>query len=146
MAAQHDDTYKLCSIGEGGFDLSYQCLTSEQARTALKEHIAASPEFAKSFKRPETAGVEEEEEIDEDDPIDEDVVLCDEIDSSRMIDEVEALILQEPRHLLMDQADAESDHDDVHIVGTYVERYTGHEFSSHAATNLWMEWDAVSHM
>ena len=32
--------YKLCSTGEGGFDLSYECLTSEQARTALKKRIA----------------------------------------------------------------------------------------------------------
>ena len=141
--------YKLCSTGEGGFDLSYECLTSERARTTLKKRIAASPEFAKSLQRPETIGVEdeEEEEIDEDDPMDEGIVLYDGIDSSRMIDEeVEALILQEPRHLLMDQADAEPDDNDVHVVGAYVERYTGHEFSSRAATNWWMEWDAVSHM
>jgi hypothetical protein len=40
-------------------------------------------------------GIENREEIDEDDPMDESMVLCDEIDSSRMIDEeVEALILQ----------------------------------------------------
>jgi hypothetical protein len=92
-------------------------------------------------------GIENEEEIDEDDPMDEGMILCDEIDSSRMIDEeVEALILQEPSHLLIDQADAESDHDDVHIIGANMERYTGCEFSSRTATSCWMEWDAGSHM
>ena len=46
-----------------------------------------------SLQRPETTGVEEEE-VYEDDPMDEGTVLCDEIDSSKMIDEeVEALIL-----------------------------------------------------
>ena len=91
--------------------------------------------------------MEDEEEVDEDDLMDEDTVLYDGVDSSRTIDEeVEALMLQEPRHLLMDQTNAESDHDDVQIVGTHIERYTGHEFSSHAATNWWMEWDAVSHV
>ena len=59
----------------------------------------------------ETTGVEE---VDEDDPMDEGAVLCDEIDSSKMIDkEVEALTLQEPTHLPMDQVDTESDHNDV---------------------------------
>ena len=77
----------------------------------------------------------------------EDAIPYDEIDSSRMIDEeVGALILQEPSHLPMSQDDAGSDHDDVHIIGTYVERYTGHEFSSYAANSEWMEWNAMSHM
>ena len=112
--------YKLCSTGEGGFNLSYECLTSERAGTALKDQIAASPEFAKSLQRPETIGEEEEEEVDEDDPMDEDVVLYDGVDSSRIIDEeVQALMLQEPRHLLMDLTNAESDHEDVQIVGIY---------------------------
>ena len=138
--------YKLCSTGEGGLDLSYECLTSKQARTALTERLAASPEFAKSLQRPETTGVEEEE-VDEDDPMDEGAVLCDEIDSSKMIDEeVEALILQEPTHLPMNQVDIESDYNDVQIVGPHVEKYTGCEFSSRAATNWWMEWDATSHI
>jgi hypothetical protein len=79
--------------------------------------------------------------------MDEDAVLYDDIDSSRTIDEeVENLILQEPSHLLTGQIDAETDPDDVHIIGTYVERYTGREFSSCAATSEWMEWDATSHM
>ena len=81
----------------------------------------------------ETIGVEEE--VDEDDPMDEGAVLCDEIDSSKMIDEVEALILQEPTHLPMDQVDTGSDHNDVQIVGSHIEKYTRCEFSSQAATN-----------
>ena len=40
--------FKLCSTGEGGFDLSYECLTSEWAKAALAERIETSPEFAKS--------------------------------------------------------------------------------------------------
>jgi hypothetical protein len=79
--------------------------------------------------------------------MDEDAVLYDDIDSSRTIDEeVETLILQEPSHLCTGQIDAETDPDDVHIIGTCVERYTGREFSSCAATSEWMEWDATSHM
>ena len=93
----------------------------------------------------ETTGVEEE--VDEDDPMDEGAVLCDEIDSSKMIDEeVEALILQEPTHLPMDQVDTESDHNDVQIVGPHIEKYTRCEFPSQAATNWWMERDAISHI
>ena len=61
-------------------------------------------------------------------------------------EEVEGLVLQKPRDLLMDQSDAESDHGDMHVVGAHMEKYTGHEFSSHRATNWWMEWDAASHM
>ena len=113
-------------------------------RAALAERIAASPEFAKSLQRPETVGTEDNEELDEDDPMGE--VVYDGIDSSRMVDEeVEALILQKPRHMLIDQPDAESGSDDVHIVGAHMERYTGHEFSSRVATDWWM-WDAVSHI
>ena len=113
-------------------------------RAALAERIAASPEFAKSLQRPVTVGTEDNEELEEDDSMGE--VMYDEIDSSRMLDEeVEALILQKPRHTLMDQTDVESGSDDVHIVGAHMERYTGHEFSSCIATNWWM-WDAVSHI
>ena len=120
-------------------DLSYKCLTSERARAALTDRISASTEFAKSLRRPETTGVEDSEELDEDDQGDE--VVYDEIDSSKLIDEeVGALILQNPRNITMDKPD--SDGDDVQIVGTNVERYTGYEFSSRGATNLWMEWDA----
>ena len=88
---------------------------------------------------------DDDEELDEDDSTD--VVIYDETDSSRMIDEeVEALVLQKSRNLFIDQSDAESDHGDVHVVGAHMEKYTEHEFSSHKATNWWMEWDAVSHM
>lgn len=77
----------------------------------------------------------------------EDVVPYDEIDSSRTIDEeVEALVLQQPSYLLANQADAEPEHDDVHVIGTHVEKYTGHKFSSYVATCEWMEWDATSHV
>lgn len=139
--------FKLCSTGEDRVDLSYDCLISEQARTALADRIEASSEFSKSLQRPETTGVEDEEESDEDDPMGEDVVLYDEIDSSRSIDEeVETLMLQNPNHTVTNQAGAESDHDDVQIVGTHVERYTGHKFSPHVATGGWIEWDASSHM
>ena len=61
-------------------------------------------------------------------------------------EEVEALILQKPRNLLIDQEDAESDNNDVHTVGSHVEKYTGYEFLSRVATNWWMEWNAASHM
>jgi len=46
--------FRLCSTGEDGLNLSYECLTSERARTALKERIAASPEFAKNLQQLET--------------------------------------------------------------------------------------------
>jgi len=92
-------------------------------------------------------GNEEGEKAGEDYSMNEDAVLYDEIDSSRTIDEqVEALFLQEPSHLHIGQIDTGSDHNDVHIIGTYVDRYTGHVFSSRTATNEWMEWDATSHM
>ena len=61
-------------------------------------------------------------------------------------EEVEDLVLQEPRDLLMDQSDIESDHGDMHVVGAHMDIYTGHIFSSHRATNWWIEWDAVSHL
>ncbi len=120
-------------------------MTSKRARDALAERIAASPEFAKGLQRPETMEVEDDDELDEDNPMDE--VIYDEIDSSKMIDEeTEALILQEPGHLDTDEPDAEPDHGDVHVVGDKVDRYTGYEFSSHEATNWWVEWDAMSHV
>jgi hypothetical protein len=59
---------------------------------------------------------------------------------------VEALNLQKPGHLHLGQIDVGSDHDDVHIIGTYVSRYTGHEFTSCTATSDWMKWDAPYHM
>ena len=46
----------------------------------------------------------------------------------------------------MDQNDAGSDHEDVHIIGTNMDRYTEHEFSSFTVASEWMEWDAISHM
>ena len=86
--------------------------------------------------------MEEGEEIKEDGSMGEYAVPYDEIDSSRTIDEeVGALILQEPSHI-----GAGLDLDDVHIIGSYVERFTGREFTSCAATREWMEWDATSHM
>jgi hypothetical protein len=88
-------------------------------------------------------GAEDDEELYGGDPKDE--VVYDEIDSSRTIDEVEALILQKPGHL-EGEPGAESNHGDVHIVGAHVERYTGYEFSSCTATSWWMAWDATSHM
>ena len=130
--------YKLCSTEETGFDLSYECLISEGAKAALKERIATCPEFAKNLQRPETVEAEDGEEDGgepgQDNP--KDVVIYDETDSSKTIDEaVEALILQKPKNLLTDQADSESDHGDVHIMGEDMEKYTGHEFTSCTATN-----------
>jgi len=85
---------------------------------------------------------EDDEEFDEDNPMDQ--VTYDEIDSSRMIDEeVGALILQKPRHLLIGEPDVESDHGDVHIEGANMDRYTGHEFSSCGATNQWIVLGAI---
>ena len=53
------------------------------------------------------------EDSHEDDSMGGDVVLYDEIDSSKTIDEkVEALILQKPSHLPTEKTDAESDHND----------------------------------
>jgi len=73
------------------------------------------------------------------------VVICDEIDSSRMInEEVEDLVLQES--INPDQSDDESDYGDACPVGAQMEKYTGCEFSSCKATNWWLEWDAASHM
>ena len=121
-------------------------MISERARAALKVRIATSPEFSKNLQRPETTEAKVEEEKSGNDAVSE-VVSYDEIDSSRTIDEeVEALILQKPNHLFRSPADVESDHDDVHIIGMHVEKYTGLEFSSHVATGGWVEWDATSHM
>ena len=79
--------------------------------------------------------------------MDEGAVPYDEIDSSKTInEEVEALILQELSHLPMGQINAGPDHDDVHIIGISMDRYTGHQFSSSTVTSEWMEWDATSHM
>ena len=49
---------------------------------------------------------------------------------------------QGPNDLLVNQTDVEPDND-VHIVGSNMERYTGCEFS---AIKEWMEWNATSHM
>jgi len=82
--------------------------------------------------------------VDDDDEAD--GVIYDEIDSLKMVnEEVEALMLQDSSHSLVDQLDVEPDHGDVHIIGSHVERYTGQEFSSCAATNWWVEWDAAPH-
>jgi len=90
-------------------------------------------------------GPEDDEADEEDGQVDE--VICDDIDSSRMLnEEVEMVILQEPRHIHVGQPDIEPGHDDAHIVGSHMEVYTGHQFSSCAATNLWIEWDAESHV
>lgn len=70
----------------------------------------------------------------------------DEIDSSKTIEEETGdLILQRPTNLT-DQREAGPDDDDVCIIGTHVERYTGRYFSSCKATNEWMAWDATSSM
>ena len=75
-------------------------MISEHARAALQDRIAASQEFAKTLQCPESTVAEDKEESHEDDSMGGDVVLYDEIDSSRIIDEeVEALILQKPSHL-----------------------------------------------
>ena len=97
--------YKLCSTGEDGFDLSYECLTSKRAKDALAKQVAASSEFAKSLQWPEIVGEEDDDELGSD-----------------------------------------LDDGDVHVVGTHMEKYTGHEFSPRRATDWWMEWDAESHM
>jgi hypothetical protein len=96
-------------------------------------------------------GAEDEEESSEDDSMDGDVIPYDEIDSSKTInEEVEALILQKPSHILIDPVDTElgddGDDDGVHIIGTHVESYTGYDFSPHVATSGWMEWDAASYI
>lgn len=120
-------------------------MTSDRARTALAERIAASPVFAKSLQRPEAYREGEDEQPEEDEQVD--AVVYDEIDSSRMIDEeITNLVLQEPGHLLADQPDAESDNEDHQVIGENMGRFTGQEFSSRAATNSWMDWDATSHM
>ena len=86
-----------------------------------------------------------EDEKEDGDAEDEDVVLYDEVDSSRAIDEkIEALILPKPNNLPMDQENVESDQDNVHVVGPNVEQYTGHTFSAQVTTTQWMEWDATS--
>ena len=113
--------YKLCSTGEDGFDLSYECLTSKRAKDALAKQVAASSEFAKSLQQPEIVGEEDDDELDEDNS---DVVVYDETDSSRTInEEVEALILQKPGDPIMDQLGSDLDDGDVHAVGTHGEVY-----------------------
>ena len=75
------------------------------------------------------------------------MVVYDEIDSSRMVnEEVEDLVLQKSIDPTIDQSDTESDHGDAYPVGAQMEKYTGCEFSSRGATNWWLEWDAASHM
>lgn len=72
------------------------------------------------------------------------VVGFDEIDSSKTIEEETGdLILQGPNNLT-DQREAMPEDDDLRIIGSHVERYTGRNFSSCTATNEWMSWDATS--
>ena len=111
---------------------------------ALAERTAASPEFVKSLQRFDSPGEEEEDYVDEESDVD---AVYDEIDSARLIDEeVADLILQQPRNPLAQKPDAASDHDDHQVVGAKMERFTGHNFSSHTATTSWMNWDATTHV
>ena len=106
--------------------------------------IYSSSGIDPNIQQPRTIGEEDDDQFDEDDPMVD--VTYYEIDSSRMInEEVGTLVLQEPGHLMGEQ-DAKLDDGDMHIVGENIERYTGHQFSSCAATTWWMEWDAMSHV
>jgi hypothetical protein len=125
---------------ERGLQPFYESLTSEKAKTALAEQTAASPGFVKSLNWPETGS--EEVVVGEE-------VLYDEVDSSRTVEvEVGALILREPSHIIGDweSRPVDDNDDDVHIIGPFMGKYTGCDFSSCTATNEWMEWDVASNV
>lgn len=125
--------FELCSTGKDGFNLSYDSLTSEKAKTALAKRMKDSKDFADTLSQPEPIGTEDDDEIADDDD-EHNTIGHDEIDSSKTLDEEIADMVA------LDVTDGPSDEDEV-CVGTNMEQYVGYEFSSQAATTAWMRWN-----
>ena len=123
-------------------------MTSKEAHQLLLERVSADSEFYKSLKRLDE-GEEEDQGGDDDGTGDKEMVCYDEIDSSKTINEViKDVIDRTPADRLADiYADddsgllSESDTED-RRAGTNLDMYIGHEFSTHNATDGWMEWDS----
>ena len=149
--------FKLCSTGEEGFDLSYDSLTSDKAKAALEKRIKDSGDFAKTLSQMEPIGIEGDEEV-EDGNQEGTVVNYDEIDSSKTLEEEIADLMTsggveevaDPMAIdaeeeiadpmTTDVVDNPLDEDEV-CVGTNLEEFVGYEFSTRAATTVWMKWD-----
>ena len=115
--------------GTDGFNLSYQSLTSEEAKKALSERMKKSKEFTDTLSRLEPVGTEDDEVISDVGGM---AVEYDEVDSSKTVEE-------EVVDLMAAEVDDSSDEGKV-CVGTNLEQYIGYEFSSHTATDAWMQW------
>jgi len=97
-------------------------------------------EFVDTLSQSGPVGTEEDDEVTEDD--EKEVVEYDEIDSSKTVQEEIADFMAKGS---VDGQLGEEEEEEV-CVGTNLEQYIGHEFSSQAATNAWMKWDTnVSH-
>jgi hypothetical protein len=120
-------------VGKDGFNLSYESLTSEEAKKALSEQMKNSKGFADTLSQLEPIGTEDDDEVT--DNHSGGTVEEDEIDSSKTLSE-EIVDL-----MAAGMADGPSDGDEV-CVGTNLEQYIGYEFSSRTATNAWMQWNS----
>ena len=122
----------LCSTGEEGFDLLYDSLTSESAKTALAEQIKNSQAFFMTLSQAEPMGVENDEDSTGGDQEDF-AVEHGEINSSETLDEAIGDLMAIPgADDLLDEV----------CVGTDLEQFIGHEFSAQDVTTAWIKCDA----
>jgi hypothetical protein len=120
-------------------------LVSIEARELLLERINTDTIFFKSLKMPDEG---DEEDQDDDDDNDNGGVNCDEIDSSKTVDEAIADIIDcTPADCLADiyadeevEASSESDAED-RGAGINLDMWVEHPFSDCNATRRWMEWN-----
>jgi hypothetical protein len=132
--------FQLCSTGKNNFNLSYESLTSKEARKLLFDCIATNQEFYRSLKRMDSG----DEEIVEDGSsggIGE--ILYDDIDSSKTIKEAIQDVMKtvpagSPTDAYADEA--ESDVED-QGAGINLDTYVPEHFTKGDATNRWMKWD-----
>jgi hypothetical protein len=141
--------FQLCSTGEKGFNLSYESLTSKEARQLLLERIGTDKEFYRSLKGEDKGEEEEDNDDDNEDDSDNGVIHYDEIDSSKTIDAVIADVIKcTPADCLADiyadedsGSSSESDAEDKGT-GANLDMYTENKLSANNATGRWMEWDS----
>ena len=146
----YSQAFQLCSTGQKDFNLSYESLTSQEARKLLLERVSTDQEFYKSLKRPDEGDRNEDEDQDDGgDSGNGEIVCYDEIDTSETIHEAIAdVVKQLPADNLVNiyadkenRSSGESDAED-RGVGTNLDKYTGHEFSTRNAVERWMEWNS----
>lgn len=133
-------------------NLSYESLTSREARKLLFERVSTDKEFYKSLQRSDEGDEDEDEDQDQEDGDESGngkIVCYDGVDSSKTIHEAIAEIIEQvpADHLAdiyadkEDRQSSESDAED-RGVGTNLDNYIEHEFSTCDATQRWMEWDS----